>query len=189
VAYAAGQFFFTYHAEIREVCMSKKVIVSIFFGLVFCLAVLQAAEPPKKYLSRSDLKAFKENFSRIEEDFDNLDVSYDSLLDFSGDTNSEGLAALASITAPVEVERILQKNGISAPSFTKYMVISYGIGVLYLEKGLKEQVSLYASMPEVAASLEQALQEIQVLKSEIHQADLALIADDLEALAAIVSDE
>jgi hypothetical protein len=69
------------------------------------------------------------------------------------------------------------------------MVISYGIGVLYLEKGLKEQVSLYASMPEVAASLEQALQEIQVLKSEIHQADLALIADDLEALAAIVSDE
>ncbi len=173
--------------------MFKKVCVCALIVLSACAAMVCAAEPPKKYLSEADVQAFLKNFRQIEKDFEALGESYEEILDISEDGSDAGypasLASLLAVDVPADVERILKKNGLSSPSFAKYMVISYSIMILYMEKGMKEQQVQYASMPEVAQSLDQAMAEIETMKKEIHPSDLALVGRNLDALAALVSGE
>jgi len=167
-----------------------------FFGILLLLMCVFsfAQEMPKKILVAADIDTFLGNFAGIQTDLGGLGNKYDSFFDpegTSGDqTNADPAAAfirLRDATAPDEVQSIFRNHGLGDNGFAKYLVISFGVSVLYMEKMLALPDPSYTATPEAKAYYDQVTDLVKGMRASVNPDDISLLATRQDELIGLYS--
>jgi len=172
----------------------KKCMLAIVLVLICSLAFAQQA--PKKILVAKDIDVFLGNFAGIQVDLDGLGNKYDSFFDpegSSGDqSNADPAAAfirLRDAQAPDEVQAIFRNHGLGDNGFAKYLVVSFGVSVLYMEKMLALPDPAYSASPEAKAYFDQVSALVKNMRTVVNADDLALLSTRQDELIGLYSKE
>lgn len=174
--------------------MSKKWLPAILFLLACSLSFAQ--EKPNNILVASDIDAFVGNYAGIQTDLDGLGNKYDSFFDPDGTAAAQASADPSSSfirlrdgTPPDEVQAIFRNHGLGDNGFAKYLVISFGVSVLYMEKVLASQDPSFSATPEAQAYFEQVTAMVKNMRATVHPDDLALLSARQDELIGIYTAE
>ena len=172
--------------------MLKKGFFAILLLLICSLSFAQ--ELPKKILAAADIDTFLGNYAGIQTDLGGLGNKYDSFFDPEGNSanqaNADPAAAfnrLRNATAPDEVQSIFRNHGLGDNGFAKYLVISYGVSVLYMEKLLTAPDPAYTASPEAKAYFEHVTALVKNMRSTVNADDLSLLATRQDELIGLYS--
>ena len=166
----------------------------ILFLLVCALSFAQ--EMPKKILVSNDIDTFVLNYAGIRVGLDGLGDKYNSF--FNPDETAEAQASadpsssfirLRNATVPDEVQSVFRNNGLGDNGFAKYLVISFGVSVLYMEQMLAVPDPSYSDTPEAKAYFEQVVSMVKNMRATVHPDDMTLLSARQDELIGIYTAE
>jgi len=151
-----------------------------------------AQTAPNKILASADIDAFVGNYTAIQTDLTGLGDKYNSFFDPDGNTADQASAdptasyiRLRDATAPDEVQAIFKNHGLGDNGFAKYLVISFGVSVLYMEKMLAIPDPAYSATPEAKAYFDQVSLMVKNMRAAVNADDLTLLTKRQDELIGI----
>ena len=161
--------------------MIKKYAAAILLILICSLSFAQ--QTPKKILAANDIDTFLANFAGIQVDLGELGNKYDSFFDPDGSAATQASAdptasyiRLRDAIAPDEVQAIFRNHVLGDNGFAKYLVISFGVSVLYMEKMLAIPDPAYSATPEAKAYFDQVSLMVKNMRAAVNADDISLLA-------------
>ncbi|HPO01717.1 hypothetical protein K7J14_05415 [Treponema zuelzerae] len=172
--------------------MKKRSLIIAALLFAASASLVWAQEAPKKVLSAKDVSAFISNYDSIQTDMDALGDKYDDFFDMEDETAADPGAMIAyvrGLSIPAEIQGVFKKNGFGDNGFEKFIVISYGASVIYMEEMMATQMDEYKDMPEMQAYIEQASAGVKAMRETLHDSDLSLIKARKDELIALLMEE
>jgi len=172
--------------------MPKKGFFAILFLLICAFSFAQGL--PKKTLVAADIDTFLGNYAGIQTALGGLGNKYDSFFDPDGSSADQAKAdpsaaftRLRDATAPDEVQAIFRNHGLGDNGFAKYLVISFGVSVLYMEKMLAMPDPANTASPEAKAYYDQVTVLVKNMRSAVNADDISLLATRQDELINLYS--